>query len=257
MSTQQLNLLAGTVSVTISDQGQGRPFLILHGGAGAGSMAGLAQALSKTGRAIVPTHPGFDGEPRPEAIAGIADLALVYLALIERMDLSDVILVGNSAGGWIGAEMALRNSPRVAGLILLNSVGIDPAPGAPAIVDPTALAPAERSAFVFHNPQRYSLAPSTPDAAAIMAENQKTLRLYSGAHFMYEPTLKPRLAGMPVPVLVAWGESDRIVDVDYGRYYAGNIPGANFERIVEAGHFPHIERLDEVVRLVDNFTGSL
>ena len=114
MSKQQLSLLAGTVPVpvTISDQGQGRPFLLLHGGAGAGSMSGLAQALSKSGRAIVPTHPGFDGEPRPQGFASINDLALAYLALIERLDLTDVVLVGSSAGGWIAAEMALRHSPR-------------------------------------------------------------------------------------------------------------------------------------------------
>ena len=257
MSKQQLSLLAGTVPVTLSDQGQGRPFLILHGGAGAGSMSGLAQALSKNGRAIVPTHPGFDGEPRPQGFASINDLALAYLALIERLDLTDVVLVGNSAGGWIAAEMALRHPPRIAGLVLLNAVGIDPDPAGRAIVDPTAVPPAERSALAFHDPQRYALAPSGPDAIATMVENQKTLRLYSGEHFMVEPTLRSRLARMTVPTIVAWGESDRIVDVDYGRRYAQSIAGADFERIAEAGHFPHIEKLDEVVRLVGNFAGRL
>ena len=74
---------------------------------------------------------------------------------------------------------------------------------------------------------------------------------------MYEPTLRPRLALMPVPALVAWGESDRIVDVDYGRRYANSIAGARFERIAEAGHFPHIEQLYEVVSLVGRFAGKL
>ena len=257
MRKQQLILFAGTVPVAISDQGQGRPFLILHGGAGPGSMSGLAQALSKNGRAIVPTHPGFDGEPRPPEFASIDDLALGYLALIERLDLTDVVVVGNSAGGWIAAEMALRNSPRIAGLVILNAVGIDPDPAGRPIVDPTVIPPAERSALVFHDPQRYAIAPAGPDAAAMMAENQKSLRLYSGDHFMYEPTLRSRLALMPVPALVAWGESDRIVDVDYGRRYADSIAGARFERIAEAGHFPHIEQLDEVVSLVGRFAGKL
>lgn len=257
MPKQQVSLFAGTVPVAFSDQGRGRAFLVLHGGAGAGSMSGLAQALAKNGRTILPTHPGFDGEPRPQEFAGIADLALAYLALIERLDLTDVVVIGNSAGGWVAAEMALRNSPRIAGLILLNAVGIDPDPAGRPIIDPTKLSPAERSVLAFHDPQRYAIAPSGPDAAAAMAENQKTLRLYSGEHFMYEPTLRSRLARMPVPALVAWGESDGIVDVDYGRRYADNIAGARFERIAEAGHFPHMEQLDEVISLVGRFAGGL
>ena len=256
MSKQQLSLFAGTVPVTISDQGQGRAFLLLHGGAGAGSMSGLAQALSKTDRAVVPTHPGFDGQPRPPEFASIGDLALAYLALIERLGLTHVVLVGSSAGGWT-AEMALRNSPRIAGLVLLNAVGIDSDPAGQPIVDPTTIPPAERSALAFHDPQRYAIAPSGTDAAAIMAENQKSLRLYSGEHFMYEPTLRSRLARLPVPALVAWGESDRIADVDYGRRYAGSIASADFEPIAKAGHFPQIEQLDEVMRLIGRFTSSL
>jgi pimeloyl-ACP methyl ester carboxylesterase len=46
----------------------------------------------------------------------------------ERVDARDVVLVGNSFGGWIAAEMALRNSPRVAGLVLLCAAGIDTGP---------------------------------------------------------------------------------------------------------------------------------
>ncbi|WP_296743022.1 alpha/beta hydrolase [Mesorhizobium sp.] len=257
MPKQRLSLLAGTIPLAISDEGKVRTFLLLHGGAGAGSMAGLAQALARSGRAIVPTHPGFDGEPRPEAFSRIADLALAYLALIDRLDLKDVVLIGNSAGGWIGAEMALRNSPSIAGLILLNAVGIDPDPAGQPIVDPTTLPPTERAAFAFHDPQRYALAPAGPDAIATMAENQRNLRLYSGEHFMHDPALRARLARMPVPAAVVWGESDRIVDIGYGRRYADSIAGAEFHGIAEAGHFPHVERLDAVVGLVERFAGRL
>ena len=256
-SNQTVHLFAEAFPLALSDQGSGRTFLILHGGAGPASVSGLAGALADNGRVIVPTHPGFAGQPQPGWFNRVDDLALAYLALLERVDARDVVLVGNSFGGWIAAEMALRKSPRIAGLVLLNAVGIDPDPAGRAIVDPTAVPPAERSALAFHDPQRYAIAPSGPDAAATMAENQKTLRLYSGEHFMVEPTLRSRLARMPVPTIVAWGESDRIVDVDYGRRYAESIAGADFKRIAEAGHFPHIEKLDEVVRLVANFAGRL
>jgi hypothetical protein len=40
---------------------------------------------------------------------------------------------------------------------------------------------------------------------------------------------------------------DGIVDLEYSRRYAESIPGCCFEVISEAGHFPHIEKLDEVL----------
>lgn len=254
---RKLGLFAETLSFAYTDQGQGRAFLILHGGAGPASVAGLAGALAKSARAIVPTHPGFNGEPRPDQFTRVGDLVLAYLALIERLDLADVVVVGNSVGGWIAAELALRQSPRLAGLVLLNAVGIDTESLGRAIVDPMKLEPAERSALSFHDPQRFAIAPSGPAAAAAMASNQQTLRVYAGEPFMHDPTLRARLAQITIPALVAWGESDRIVDPEYGRLYASSIPGARFELIREAAHFPQIERLDQVVQLIGDFAAGL
>ena len=254
---QKIALFSETLSLAVADQGEGRAFLILHGGAGPGSMAGLAAALARSARVVAPTHPGFDGEPRPEKFARVDDLVLAYLALIERLDLSNVVVIGNSFGGWLAAEMALRHSPRIGGIVLLNAVGIDTGSPEREIADPMKLAPPERSAMAFHNPQKFAIAPSSPEAFAVMAENQRSLRIYAGEPFMRDPTLRSRLAAMPIPALVAWGESDRIVDADYGRLFAASMPRARFELVSEAAHFPQIERLDEVVRLIGEFAAGL
>lgn len=248
-----IDLFSETLRLSLADEGEGRPYLLLHGGAGPASMAGLARALSSNSRVITPTHPGFNGEPRPERFARIDDLATAYLALIERLDLQDVVVIGNSIGGWIAAEMALRQSPRLAAIVLINSVGIETGAPVLAIANPMTATPAERGAMAFHNPQKFATAPSGPETAAAMAANQKTLGVYAGEPFMHEPTLRSRLAGMRVPALVVWGTSDRIVDANYGRLLAGSIPGARFEPVEQAGHFPQIERLDEVVRRVRDF----
>jgi pimeloyl-ACP methyl ester carboxylesterase len=57
--------------------------------------------------------------------------------------------------------------------------------------------------------------------------------------------------------MLIWGESDGIIDMDYGHRFANSIPGARFEPVSEAGHFPQIERLDEVLRLIGDFTAQL
>ena len=248
-----VDLFAGTVRLSLADAGAGRSFLLLHGGAGPASMYGLAESLSTKARTVVPTHPGFNGTPRPERFGRIDDLVLAYLSLIERLDLRDVVLVGNSVGGWIAAEMALRLSPRLAGAVLINSVGIDAGKPDLSIVDPTAVPPAERAALAFHDPQTFAAAPSTPDAAAAMLDNHKALRVYAGEPFMHEPTLRARLAKMPIPTLVIWGESDRIVSPGYGRVLASSIPQSRYATVAAAGHFPQIEQLAEVERLINAF----
>ena len=257
LTNRHIELFAETLSLAITDDGEGRAFLLLHGGAGPASMAGLAAALSPNARVVMPTFPGFNGEPRPDRFTRIDDLATAFLALIERLELSNVVVVGNSAGGWIAAEMALRQSPRIAGIVLMNAAGIDADPTQRPIADPTTMTPAERSALAFHNPQRFAIAPPSPEAAAMLGRNQQALRVYAGEPFMHDPTLRSRLARMSIPTMLLWGESDRIVDLDYGRRFAGSIPGARFEPVSEAGHFPQIERLDEVLRLIGDFTDRL
>src|SRR5712664_2615631 len=91
-----VDLFADTLHLSFAEAGTGRSFLLLHGGAGPASMYGLAEALSAKARTVVPTHPGFNGAPRPERFGRIDDLVLAYLSLIERLDLQDVVLVGNS-----------------------------------------------------------------------------------------------------------------------------------------------------------------
>src|SRR5262245_23827510 len=103
---QNIDLLSETLRLALTSQGKGSAFLILHGGAGPASVAGLANALAQEAQTIVPTHPGFNGEPRPDWFRRIDDLVLAYLALIEHLNLANVVVVGNSVGGWIAAEMA-------------------------------------------------------------------------------------------------------------------------------------------------------
>src|ERR1700712_3154110 len=101
----------GDVPLTADQRGTGRPVVILHGGAGPTSVVGFADLLADaTGtRVIVPTHPGFGGTPRPGALATINGLAEVYAGLLATLELEDTTVIGNSIGGWITAELALRH----------------------------------------------------------------------------------------------------------------------------------------------------
>jgi pimeloyl-ACP methyl ester carboxylesterase len=75
---------------------------------------------------------------------------------------------------------------------------------------------------------------------AVMAGNREALAVYGGTT-MTDPGLRARLGRIAVPALVLWGDSDRIVDPDYGRAYAAAIPGAQFRVLAATGHMPQIE----------------
>ncbi len=80
--------------------------------------------LAKKFDVIVPEHPGFGESDTPRWLDTVADLANFYLDFLEQLDLDGVHLVGSSLGGWIAAELAVRNTSRLASLTLVGAAGI-------------------------------------------------------------------------------------------------------------------------------------
>jgi pimeloyl-ACP methyl ester carboxylesterase len=241
----------GPVEVSVADYGSGQPFLLLHGGAGPQSVTGFAErfAAAHDVRVLTPTHPGFGGTVRPEALTTVSGLAALYSALLDRLDLADVTVIGNSVGGWITAEIALLKSPRVSGIVLIDAVGIE-VPGHP-VADFFSLTMDQVFQLTFHNPDRFRIDPATlpPAARAVAAGNRAALTAYAGTG-MSDPALTARLGTLEIPTLVLWGDSDRIVDADYGRAYAAAIPLARFQLLCDTGHSPQLETPDQVVRAI-------
>ena len=257
MTTSTLDLTlagAGPLGVTIDDRGEGRPFLLLHGGGGPQTVAGFAELLAtkEPARVITPTHPGFGGTPRPGALADMAGLAALYRELLDRLGLDGVTVIGNSIGGWIAAELALLGSPRISGVALVDAVGIEVA-GHP-VTDIFPLSLDELARLSYHDPASFRIDPAAMTEAqrAGMAANRAALQVYGGPR-MTDPSLRGRLAATACPVLVVWGEADRIADPGYGRAYADAIPGARFELLTETGHLPQLETPEKLLRVVWDF----
>ena len=254
--------LPGGLSVTVAEFGtdtEGSGVLYLHGGAGPRTMTGMAAALAQHAYGIAPTHPGFEGTPRPDGFDSIADLATAYLDLLDELDLTGVMVVGSSIGGWIAAEMALRdNRRRIGALVLLNAVGVHPRSRDEEVRDVRSMAPADISRLSFHNPAlRPDFASFSDEQRAAGAANQKALALYAGEAFSYDPKLRGRLHRVTVPVLVAWGERDGIALPAYGRGYADAFPDGHFVPVADAGHFPQIEQPAATLGAIGDFVDTV
>ena len=243
----------GPVELTVEESGDGRPCLVLHGGAGPQSVTAFAQLLAEKGRnrVLVPTHPGFGGTSRPKGLDSVAGLAALYRGLLDDLGLEDVTVIGNSVGGWIAAELALLGSPRVSRMVLLDAVGVA-VQGHP-VADVSGLSLPEIQALSFHDPAPFQVDPAAiPEAQkAIVAANAATLAVYAGSPAMADPTLLGRLGVVTLPSLVLWGESDQIVAPAYGQAYASAIPGARFEVLPATGHMPQMETPELVIQAIE------
>jgi pimeloyl-ACP methyl ester carboxylesterase len=254
--------LPSGLSLTITEYGdaaagKGTGVLLLHGGAGPRTVAGFAAALSEHAYVITPTHPGFDGTPRPDWADSVADLASAYLDLIDVLGLTGVLVIGSSVGGWIGSEMALRdNRGTITALTLINAAGIAGMPGQPGadITNVAVISPTELSALSFHKPEfRPDFASFSEQQRAGMLANQRTLAIYAGEPYMHDPKLRGRLHRVTVPVLALWGEHDGVTPLEYGRAFAAAFPRSRFVPIADSGHFPFIENPGAVFAALGDF----
>jgi pimeloyl-ACP methyl ester carboxylesterase len=245
------------IKVEAIEKGRGRPLLFLHPGIGLDRNAPVIDKLAEHARVIAPSHPGFGNSEQPKSFTTIDDLAYFYLDLLDELDLKNTIVVGVSLGAWIAAEIAIKSTARLSHLVLANAVGIKVgARDTRDIVDIFALTEPELNKLAYFDPKPAERDYPAMDEAdvRIVARNREASARYGWSPYMHDPKLKSRLHRIRIPTLFLWGTADRILTEDYGRAYCAAIPGARFETIERAGHYPHIEQPDAFSRAVFAFT---
>jgi pimeloyl-ACP methyl ester carboxylesterase len=248
----------GSVGLTVNEFGGGQPYLVLHGGGGPQTVYAFSDKLANEKRVqvFVPTHPGFALTNRPEKLTTPKQLAELYVKLLDELSLSDVVVIGSSLGGGIAAEISALNSERVDCVVLVDAVGID-VPGHP-VADFFSLSPQQVAEHSYYDPIKFAIDPTKlpPAVIAAMPQNRESLKIYSGGTSMTDPTLKGRLANVGVPVLVLWGEADKIVDEEYEKAFAEAFPKGSFRQLDKTGHMPQIETPDQLITQIWKFSNS-
>jgi len=234
--------VAGT-KLGYREAGSGAPVLFLHGVAGA-AWDPLLEQLSGGYHVLAPEHPGFGRGQIPDWMMSVGDVAFFYLDMMQALNLRDVHLVGHGLGGWIAAEIAVKDSSRLSRLVMANAIGVKIGDRETRdIVDIWSLMPNEFNALAYHDPKNgerdYKSLPEAESLAA--ARNREAHARLAWSPYMHNPKLKSRLHRVAPPTLFLWGTSDRILSESYGRGYCALVPGARFETIEGAGHFPHLE----------------
>jgi pimeloyl-ACP methyl ester carboxylesterase len=245
----------GGASLETFAAGSGRPLLYLHGEDYFEQTKPFLAQLARKFRVIAPRHPGFGQSPRGE-FRNVDDLAYLYLDLIEKLELKDVVLVGSSFGGWVALEAAVRSCERLGRLVLIGASGVKF--GDREHRDFQDIFGSSDEAirnWLFADPARwvpdYSKLP--PEAMESLVRDRQTTAFYCWRPYMHNPTLKRWLHRVRVPSLVLWGEKDGFASMEHGKRLAAALPDAVLRAIRNAGHYPQIEQLDETVGAVESF----
>jgi len=237
--------------------GAGRPLLILHGASGAGTWLPYMADLATRHDVIVPEHPGFGSSDTPDWLDTIPDLASFYLDFLDRLDLDNVDLVGHSIGGWIAAELAVRNTRRLASLTLIAAAGIH-VKGV-AQIDPFLRTDEQRIRDFFHDQKRANEMVARllkPELEDTNLKNRTTTAKLVWQPRGYDPHLHKWLHRINVPTLLVWGANDRLFPKDYAFAYQSLIPGSSVTIIPECGHVPQVEQRTAFVAALEGFLGQ-
>jgi pimeloyl-ACP methyl ester carboxylesterase len=238
--------------------GQGRDILYLSAGLWFADESAFIQRLARNGRVFVPIAPGFGAAPADRRWNHVDDLAYLYLDLIDRMKLSELVLVGASFGGWVAAEMAIKSCAAFSSITLIDPLGVKIGDRFTRdIADLFGLPDAELRARAYVDPSVFEadVKKISDDELARRMRAREGLARYGWTPFMHDPKLLSRLRRITVPTQFIWGAHDQIASPDYGRAYASHVPGAVFTQIADAAHVPQVERpqatLDAILSFAD------
>jgi len=264
--------------VNVVELGSGDPVVFIHGHSGAWQnwLEQLPVVAAAGYRAIAFDLPGFGASPLPVEPITMSGYGRLVDALLASLDVHAAAVVGNSMGGFVGAELAIAFPERVERLVLVSAAGV----ATKYIGLPIGLM--ERwSELVLGRAGRW-LTP-VPSRTERMARRRR-LRHWAfmllsphpervDPRLFYENTLasgpKPggpraaaeiarydvrdRLDDIGCPTLVVWGDRDRIVPPSSADEFGRLIPDARVVVFEDCGHVPMLEQPDRFNALLLDF----
>jgi pimeloyl-ACP methyl ester carboxylesterase len=261
------------------DAGEGPIVLLLHGlGASNASMLPTLYDLARDHRVIALDLPGFGESSKPIRAYHAGFFAKWLVAVLDALGIERAHLIGNSMGGRIAIETALRFPARVdrMGLIapavafrklrqfvpivrvLRPELGAVPLP----LPRMTVTRSIER---LFARKSRIRDAwfqAAADEFLRVFATARGRVAFFSAAREIYldepfgERGFWDRLVKLQRPALFLWGDSDVMVPHGFARHVERAVPNARSVVLSDCGHVPQFENPALIHRLLRDFLAS-
>ncbi len=272
-------LRVGDIDTFYLEAGEGSPMVLFHGlGATCASMLTTLQEFSRERRVIAVDLPGFGESSKPIRKYDAAFFAKWAKSFLDALGLERPVLIGNSMGGRVALEVALRHPERVDRVCLYapamafrkfrNFVPLvrvlRPELGMVPHYVPRATVMATLK-MIFSQPDR--VPPSWYDAAVdeyfrVFAQPRARHAFYSAAQQIYLDTpwgqqgFWSRLRWLTRPALFVWGDRDVLVPAKFGKHVRYAVPKATSVVLEDCGHVPQFEMPDVLHEHVREFLGK-
>jgi len=246
---------------------RGLPVVGIHGFGGDKETWLFLAALIARSRGIVgidlPGHGGSDDVP--EARASIRHHAEAVLRTMDQAGVERAVICGNSMGGGVALRLAASWPDRVAGLVLVASVGRDiHVGGARAWADgdnPLIPRPEDIDRFMALALER----PPPVGRAVIRYVVTQRVRRADALHRLFrgfvlaggDAGVPAEVGGIACPALVIHGEQDRIIAKRTSEDLTLALPRAELVVMRGVGHVPQLEAPRATARLVEDFVRKL
>jgi len=214
--------------------------VLVHGlGGRAEDWSNLAPYLVEAGfHVYMPDLPGYGrSEKSAEFSYSVPDEADVVVGFLDALGLKQVDLGGLSMGGWIVQIVAGRHPERVRRLMLFDSAGIyeKPAWNTGLFTPATPEELGQLQALLSPHPQQ---APEfiVRDILRISKQNAWVTHRALGAMLTGKDTTDALLPQLKMPVLIVWGELDRITPPGQGVKMHQLVPQSELDVIPDCGH---------------------
>jgi pimeloyl-ACP methyl ester carboxylesterase len=265
--------LAGCRTRALELEGDGPPLVLLHGYAdSADSWRRVLDLLARANRAALAVDlPGFgvadplrDGPVLPQLDA----LAAAATEYAHEQTRSDVVLGGNSLGGALALRAAEREDLPLRGIVPVAPAGLDmprwfsiierdpivrwvlaaPVP-LPEPVLRTAVGEAYRQ-LAFASPRKAAaeVVRSFTDHHRDRASVNRILA--NGRRLLPELEEPFRLERIRCPVLLVWGDRDRMVSHRGAQVVTDALPDTTYELLEGVGHCAQVEAADRIAELL-------
>jgi len=275
MSEMQFLELHGE-RVAYRDMGSGEhALLLIHGMAGSSeTWRAVLPRLSEKYRVIAPDLLGHGQSAKPRSDYSLGAFAVLLRDLLDELGVSRATVIGQSLGGGVAMQFLYQHPGYCERLVLLNSGGLGPdvgwtlrllsAPGAefllPVIAPPGVVTAGNKvrswfSAAGVQSPrgaEMWSAYTSLADSATRQAF-LRTLRSVVDYRGQSVSALNRLYLSAELPTMVIWGDHDRIIPVEHAYALREALPSCRLEVLGGVGHFPHVERPDAVVKLIEDF----
>ena len=248
------SVVVKNTSVRYQEVGSGPPLLLLDAEDSHELREPFIEALAHDFRVIAPRHPGFDGQAEPGWLKTIGDLAFFYLEVLEALKLGPVPVVGASLGGWLAAEIALRDPSAFSSMSLLAPLGLR-VPGVP-FGDIFLWTPPETVRNTFHDEaivaKVLAREHTGEEIRAALQSRYATTRLTWNPRF-YSPELMRWTERLRAPMQLIWGQEDMIAPIAVAKAWTDALPTAQLSALEGCGHLPHVEHPQTVAQVIASF----